>query len=225
MFLYLRIENIFQWNSSPILHTMMNSCFSPGDINPIMYLLFLIGCGGLSCDVDTVAKAMVSEAYNQLQLDTYSNKCISFIIEPGKTVVFDTFCQYLKPNEQLTNYILFNGKLIPGWEQINGAYPLRVDVSASSEEYYEILGRFRKTMLATVTRSTIRIERIQNERLYRQYQIEKRHFYESLQENTEKTLYHGCRNDDAALCSVMQEGFDRGRAGEANGKILKCTSM
>ncbi|CAF4000108.1 unnamed protein product [Rotaria sp. Silwood1] len=96
---------------------------------------------------------------------------------------------------------------------------MRVHLSPSSEEYRSVLRSFRATISATKTNDNIRIERIQNERLYRQYQIEKKHFYKMLQKDTQKTLYHGCPNDDAKLQSIMEQGLDRSRAGDANGVV------
>jgi hypothetical protein len=61
--------------------------------------------------------------------------------------------------------------------------------------------------------------------LYRQYQIEKRHFYDELKRNTEMTLYHGCHNNNAKLQSIMEQGLDRSRAGEINGKTRHLTYM
>ncbi|CAF4917197.1 unnamed protein product [Rotaria sp. Silwood1] len=115
---------------------------------------------------------------------------------------------------------LATDELIPGWEVINDQYPMRVHLSPSSEEYRSVLRSFRATISATKTNDNIRIERIQNERLYRQYQIEKKHFYKMLQKDTQKTLYHGCPNDDAKLQSIMEQGLDRSRAGDANGKNI-----
>jgi hypothetical protein len=185
----------------------------------------LIGCDGYNCDVETVAAAMVSEAYNQVRFSIPDIKRISFIIEPKKTTIFDIFCYYLKPKECYAEIQSFSDVLIPGWEVMNGKYPLRVDVSASSEEYRTILRDFQSTMLTSKVKSNIRIERIQNERLYRQYQIEKRHFYDELKRNTEMTLYHGCHNNNAKLQSIMEQGLDRSRAGEINGKTRHLTYM
>ena len=178
----------------------------------------LIDCNGYNCDVETVAAAMVSEAHNQVRLSIPDIKRISFIIEPKKkSPIFDIFSYYLKPKESYAEIQSFSDVLISGWEVINGKYPLRVDVPTSSEEYRTILSNFQSTMLPNKVKSNIRIERIQNERLYRQYQIEKKHFYDKLKQNTEMTLYHGCQNDSAKLQSIMEQGLDRSRAGEIHG--------
>jgi hypothetical protein len=57
----------------------------------------------------------------------------------------------------------------------------------------------------------IKIERIQNELLYKQYVTLKKSFKERLRADTEKLLYHGCSQD--AANSIIEDWFKRNFAG------------
>ena len=64
----------------------------------------------------------------------------------------------------------------------------------------------------------IRIERIQNERWYRQYMAHRQDFQQRLNSDTEKRLYHGCPEN--AVQSIIDGCFNRSYAG-INGKRLR----
>ncbi|CAF4161771.1 unnamed protein product, partial [Adineta steineri] len=63
----------------------------------------------------------------------------------------------------------------------------------------------------------IRIERVQNERWFRQYQIHKSEFYRRLQQDTEQRLFHGCAGGESAVKSIVEYGFNRSLAGTKHG--------
>lgn len=61
------------------------------------------------------------------------------------------------------------------------------------------------------------IERIQNQRWYKQYAAHREAMNERLKQETEKQLFHGC-NEQAAN-SIVEECFNRSYAG-VNGKYI-----
>lgn len=163
---------------------------------------------------------MISEAYHQFQLGISTIKCVSFIIEQQKQTVYDMFHQYHKLKEYFSESRLRNDGLPLHWRTENNTCPKRVDVQASSEEYQAISHDFISSMSAVCTVNVIRIQRIENERLYRQHLIEKKHLDDMLNQDAQRILYHGCTNDNKILHSIVEHGFDRSRAGKAHGKIF-----
>ncbi len=164
-----------------------------------------------------VAKAMLSETDKQLQRVTSNIKHVSFVIEKNKQIVYDAFYEYFKKNVPPIDDKLKDDGLPPHWKATNGTYFLRVDVPALSTEYRKVLGEFERTM-STTSAVCVRIERIQNERLYCQYQIEKKHLYDILNQDTEQTLYHECLHNETNLQSIMKDGFNRSLADTRTGK-------
>lgn len=106
------------------------------------------------------------------------------------------------------------------WEIKNGAYDLRRNVSKESNEGQLVLIDFRRTMTNHLDQHIVRIERIQNERWFRQYQIHKKDFDSRLQEDTEQRLYHGCADGESAVNSIIEYGFNRSLAGTQHGKDI-----
>lgn len=162
---------------------------------------------------------MISEASAQLELNKSKDIRIVIVIESNRTDLFEVFSKHVKVKEACTEGALFQNELIPNWKVVDGKYSLQVELSESSEEYRTILHGFQATMRMSDIGGRVRIERIQNERLYKQYQIERQHLYDKLNEQTEKILYHGCPNVDATLESIKEHGFDRSRAGQQTGMI------
>lgn len=93
----------------------------------------------------------------------------------------------------------------------------RFALSELSEEYKTIKERFHQTM-NTPYKEIVSIERIQNQRWYKQYDAHRVAMHERLKENTEKQLFHGCSG--AAAESIIHECFNRGYAG-VNGKRVR----
>ena len=178
---------------------------------------FLIcsGCGAFHCDAAIVAKGMLFEVDQILQSRKSTVEHISVIIEETKQEVYEIFKHQLDV-QKASRCAMKNEDLPIEWTSIDGQYPLRVLLSPSSEEYCSILKALRETMSATQTQSA-RVERIQNPRLYRHYQLEKKYLHEELKKETERRLFHGCPNETNTLESIMKNGFDRSLAGQHYG--------
>jgi hypothetical protein len=161
---------------------------------------------------------MLFEANKQLQCDTTTVKHISFIIERKKTIVYDIFCEYFK-RQSFSQYASRNDGLPHEWEATNNKYPLQINLSSSPEEYHKTIRDFYQMISGSQIKS-IRIEKIQNERLYRQYQIEKEHLNNVLDRDTERILFHGCPNIKESLESIKKYGLDRSMADTACGNIF-----
>ena len=77
----------------------------------------------------------------------------------------------------------------------------RVMVSNTTDEYKTILTNFHASMEGN-DKKIIKIERIQNQRWYKQYSAHSEDFRTRLQQDTEKRLYHGC--DEEAAKSIVR---------------------
>jgi hypothetical protein len=162
---------------------------------------------------------MITEAYEQLQLDTSACKQISFIIEKNKKQIYDVFCQHPKLQEPLIQPSVKRDITLPTtWRPINGIYTLQQTVSESSNEYRCVLMAFEQTMNQGFTVQVNRIMRIQNERWFCQYHLHKEDFRRRLNKDTEQKLYHGCTNNDSTIQSIIEHGFNRSLAGTQHGK-------
>ena len=99
------------------------------------------------------------------------------------------------------------------WERPVGNVK-RFVVSPGSAEYQAVKATFDKAMGTQYTQM-IKIERIQNERWYRQYMAHRQDFQQRLNSDTEQRLYHGCPENAAQ--SIIDGCFNRSYAG-INGK-------
>jgi hypothetical protein len=54
------------------------------------------GCGGLGYDIDTVAKAMISETYKQLTSATRNRMQVSFVIRHNEQTIYNEFSGQLQ---------------------------------------------------------------------------------------------------------------------------------
>ncbi|CAF1432607.1 unnamed protein product [Adineta steineri] len=105
------------------------------------------------------------------------------------------------------------------WEKTSDTYNLRVNVPVNSSEGQAVLLDFHRTMTNYDSYSRIiRIERVQNERWFLQYQIHKSEFHRRLQQDTEQRLFHGCAGGESAVKSIVEYGFNRSLAGTKHGK-------
>ncbi|CAF4091005.1 unnamed protein product, partial [Rotaria sp. Silwood2] len=91
----------------------------------------------------------------------------------------------------------------------------RFILSEHLEEYKNIKEKFDLTMLGNYT-CIKSIERVQNQRWYKQYAAHRDAMNERLKEDTEKILFHGCNEDSAN--SIVEECFNRSYAG-VNGTV------
>jgi hypothetical protein len=101
------------------------------------------------------------------------------------------------------------------WEQ-STENKIRFEVSTIADECKSISIDFDQAMKGKYTQ-IIRIERIQNERWYRQYLAHSQDFKKRLNTDTEKRLYHGCPQQAANL--ILEDCFNRSFAG-VNGKFM-----
>ena len=97
----------------------------------------------------------------------------------------------------------------------NDQCSLCLPINRNTDEYKTIVQEFDKTMLGHYKKIN-RIERIQNERWYKQYLVHRDDFKKRLNMNTEKFLYHGC--SDMSAESIIEEYFNRSFAGK-NGNL------
>lgn len=168
---------------------------------------------------------MISEAYHQFQLGISNIKHVSFIIEQEKQTVYDTFHYYHKLKEYFSDSRLRNNGLPLHWQTGNNTCSKRINLPESSAEYKMISDDFISSMSTVSITNVVRIQRIQNERLYQQHSIEKKHLDDMLKQDTQRILYHGCANDNKILQSIIEHGFDRNRAGKAHGRIFLIISF
>jgi hypothetical protein len=161
---------------------------------------------------------MIGELCRQLLISGPKSATISLVIEPTKLNLLKVF------RDQYRCHLIELGRsklpVVPStWTQENGQYLLRVQIQSSSNEYEEVERQFNMTMRLTSTRIA-RIERIQNPKLYEQYQIEKEFLSNKLNQETEEFLFHGSTMNEEQLTSIITNGFDRSRAGERSGRTF-----
>lgn len=97
----------------------------------------------------------------------------------------------------------------PTWEK-STENKTRYIVLPTTDEYKSIVTNFNETMKGNYT-EIIHIERIQNERWYKQYIAHHEDFLRRLKTDTEKKLYHGCPDQAASL--IIEDCFNRSFAG------------
>ncbi|CAF5154278.1 unnamed protein product, partial [Rotaria magnacalcarata] len=86
----------------------------------------------------------------------------------------------------------------------------RITLQSSSKEYQDVLARFHVTMLGKYLQ-IVKIERIQNERWYKQYDAHREDFKRRYPNIDERLLFHGCPSTSAD--QIIQECFNRSFAG------------
>ncbi|CAF0805827.1 unnamed protein product [Adineta ricciae] len=91
----------------------------------------------------------------------------------------------------------------------------RVTLSVQSPEYQNVLARFHTTMLGKYTQ-IVKIERIQNERWYKQYDAHREDFKRRYSNLDERQLFHGCPN--TSVDQIIENCFNRSFAG-VNGTL------
>ncbi|CAF1056140.1 unnamed protein product [Rotaria sp. Silwood1] len=111
--------------------------------------------------------------------------------------------------QNLTNYSL------PMHWQCQSTNCCRFILSEHSEEYKNIKDKFNQTMLGNYI-CIKSIERIQNQRWYKQYAAHRDAMNERLKQETQKILFHGCNEDSAN--SIVEECFNRSYAGTVYGQ-------
>ncbi|CAF1379978.1 unnamed protein product, partial [Rotaria sp. Silwood1] len=99
---------------------------------------------------------------------------------------------------------------LPNYWDLSSVNFKRIALSNSSKEYKDVLDRFESTMKGSYL-TIVKIERIQNERWYKQYAAHRDEFIQKYTSSSEKLLFHGCRSTSAY--KIVQECFNRAFAG------------
>ncbi|CAF3583212.1 unnamed protein product [Rotaria sp. Silwood1] len=99
---------------------------------------------------------------------------------------------------------------LPQYWDLSGDYFKRVVLLDSSNEYKDVLNRFDSTMKGNYSK-IMKIERIQNERWYKQYAAHRDEFTQRYTQPDERLLFHGCSSESAD--KIVQECFNRAFAG------------
>ncbi|MCI4387957.1 hypothetical protein PGIGA_G00080100 [Pangasianodon gigas] len=95
------------------------------------------------------------------------------------------------------------------WEDMKGKFVLRVEIQQGSQEYVDVEKKFRKTGL---TSNILKIERVQNETLWKNYMNQKAYLEKKNKHtNNEKLLFHGTGPDN--IDKINDRGFNRSYAG------------
>ncbi|CAF0989356.1 unnamed protein product [Adineta ricciae] len=94
----------------------------------------------------------------------------------------------------------------------------RVTLLSSSKEFKDVLAKFDETMKENY-RAIVKIERIQNERWYKQYAAHRDEFTQRYTQPDERLLFHGCNKVSAD--KIINECFNRAFAG-VNGVVYGC---
>lgn len=159
---------------------------------------------------------MTSEADRQTRSSYCTVKQVLIIIKPERQTIYNIFRTQLKIQTSF-NRRRMDEQIPDDWITIDNDFPLHVPLSESSEEYRSILEDFHELKTKHLIQK-VRIERIQNRRLFRQYQVEKEYMIHQLKQDTECRLFHGCPNKPTILESIMKQGFNRSLAGKHWGK-------
>ncbi|CAF2685686.1 unnamed protein product [Rotaria sp. Silwood2] len=173
-----------------------------------------IGCGLHGCSTQIVIGTMVREMKKHLVKRDLCWK-VKFVVQPNQENIYDVFCKVLITHDGLHESNIY--QLPPTWEK-STEHQIRFIVPATTDEYKSIVSNFDQTMTGKYT-EIIHIERIQNERWYKQYVAHREDFIRRLEEDTEKHLYHGCPEQAANL--IMEDCFNRSFAG-VNGNFNSC---
>ncbi|KAK3549858.1 hypothetical protein QTP86_015477 [Hemibagrus guttatus] len=95
------------------------------------------------------------------------------------------------------------------WKDMKGKLVLRVEIQQGSQEYTDVETLFRKTGL---TSNILKIERVQNETLWRNYMNQKVYLEKKNNHtNNERLLFHGTGSDN--IDKINERGFNRSYAG------------
>uniref|UniRef100_A0A8C2BU34 Poly [ADP-ribose] polymerase n=1 Tax=Cyprinus carpio TaxID=7962 RepID=A0A8C2BU34_CYPCA len=95
------------------------------------------------------------------------------------------------------------------WEDMKGQSVVLVKLRADSKEYADVEKEFKKTGLSS---NIIKIERVQNSALWRNYLIKKEELeVKNKHTNNEKLLFHGTGSDKTD--QINNQGFNRSFAG------------
>ena len=92
-------------------------------------------------------------------------------------------------------------------------------MDVNSDEFSSVKKSFQDTCPSPQTYQIIKIERVQNPVLYRQYMVQNEHGSKNPTIQNERNLFHGCSGNVTKLTKdISHKGFDRSFAG-LHGKI------
>ncbi|CDQ59137.1 unnamed protein product [Oncorhynchus mykiss] len=95
------------------------------------------------------------------------------------------------------------------WDDMKGSLLMLVPLTPGSKGYNDVEKEFRKTLL---NNTILTIERVQNDSLWKSYQIRKKLLEEKNKHtNNEKLLFHGTSSD--SITQINNHGFNRSYAG------------
>eukprot|EP00063_Salmo_salar_P009126 XP_013983961.1 PREDICTED: poly [ADP-ribose] polymerase 14-like isoform X1 [Salmo salar] len=101
------------------------------------------------------------------------------------------------------------------WDDMKGSLLMLVPLTPGSTEYNYVEKEFRKTLL---NNTILTIERVQNDSLWKSYQIRKNHLEEKNKHtNNEKLLFHGTSSE--SITQINNHGFNRSYAGSHGAAI------
>ncbi|XP_035673188.1 protein mono-ADP-ribosyltransferase PARP14-like [Branchiostoma floridae] len=116
-------------------------------------------------------------------------------------------------------------KLPDHWEQMTEGETVKVvDLQPTSEEYKKVHDPFKSTLPSSASGAQVlKIQRIQNPRLWRQYQVRKDQMEfdnSNSTEPVERILYHGTHDQDGSFSKINAKGFNRSFSGQNVGAVL-----
>ncbi|CAF4784108.1 unnamed protein product [Rotaria sp. Silwood2] len=106
--------------------------------------------------------------------------------------------------------VLFHYQLPSNWQRPTTPDEICFTVPMASAEYNLTIDQFKATM-KSYSPTIVRLERIQNERWYKQYKVHEDDFHKRLNKDTVGTLYHGC--PEVSAKAIIKDGFNRSFAG------------
>ncbi len=95
--------------------------------------------------------------------------------------------------------------ILPEYWEENKKFDI-ITLSEDSEEFIKIKNKFHNSGLND--KLIVSIQRIQNEKLYFQYQMKKKSFKDSSKPENEKILFHGIKSCDS-ITGICKFGFNR----------------
>ncbi|CAF1381804.1 unnamed protein product [Adineta steineri] len=132
-------------------------------------------------------------------------------------IIFATEEEHHGLNTRRIRRNLLNSTLPSTWEPSDQNCK-RVILSPTTSEYQNVLAQFHVTMLGKYSQ-IVKIERVQNERWYKQYDAHRDDFKRRYPKLDERQLFHGC--SPTAADQIIRECFNRSFAG-AHGIVYGC---
>ncbi|XP_076816902.1 protein mono-ADP-ribosyltransferase PARP14-like [Clavelina lepadiformis] len=131
----------------------------------------------------------------------------------GSEIIIDLVShnfQFLSLSGKLKSINSMSEDLPPEWTAMLGESWLKVSLDPTSYDYKKIKQKFMESKPAI--QNLVKIERVQNPALYKQYELKKQHVERCMLSDSpaERKLFHGTTSAD----DIYKHGFDRGFAGK-----------